>query len=89
MEGRPEILADNRLGVIGHVEFLVDKPFETSPIRTDKVDELFELVIADAGATLPYRDSVDLRAVHDVRMATPPIATASSIRKCKSADGRS
>jgi hypothetical protein len=65
MEGRPEILADNRLGVIGHLEFLADKPFETSPIRTDKVDELFELVIADAGATLPYRDSVDLRAVHD------------------------
>jgi pectate lyase len=65
MEGRPEIQSDNRRGVIGHVEFLVDQPFAAAPIHTDKVEDLFPLVLAGAGATLPRRDPVDLRAIHD------------------------
>jgi len=68
MEGRPEILANNRVGVIGHAEFLVDQPCPAAPIHEDKVEDLFALVLANTGATLPHRDSVDLRAIHDTRV---------------------
>ena len=67
MEGHPEILADNRKGIIGHTEFLVDQPVGESPIRATKVEELFPIVLAQVGANLPERDSVDACAIHDAQ----------------------
>jgi hypothetical protein len=67
MEGKPEILADNRKGVIGHKEFLVDKPIDTAPIPSDlPAEKVYPLVLAGAGATMPHRDPVDLRIVEEV-----------------------
>jgi pectate lyase len=67
MEGRPDILADNRKGVIGRHDFLVSEPINPAPIREDKVEELLPLVLSGAGAVLPRRDAVDLRAIHDAQ----------------------
>src|SRR5439155_4726767 len=67
MEGNAAINKDNRTGVRDHVEFLVDTPAEVAPVHTDKAEDLFPLVLADAGAMLPHRDAVDLRIVDEVQ----------------------
>jgi pectate lyase len=68
---QPEISADNRKGVTGEVQYLVDKPNEFSPVKTDKPEELYPLVLASAGATLPHRDPVDLRIIEEVKTGKP------------------
>jgi pectate lyase len=67
LEDQPEISADNRKGVKGEVQYLVDKPTEFIPIKEDGPKELFEKVLAGAGATLPKRDPVDTRIVDETR----------------------
>ena len=48
----------------------VNQPFATPPVTTETAAEAFESVLANAGATLPARDAVDLRIVNDVRHRT-------------------
>lgn len=48
----------------------VDQPFVTPPVTTETAQEAYEAVLANAGATLPARDAVDLRIVNDVRNRT-------------------
>ncbi|HEY7089114.1 MAG TPA: hypothetical protein VH518_13550 [Tepidisphaeraceae bacterium] len=67
MEGKDDINKDNKVGVRGHTEFLVDKPNDFAPVWTHKPQDLFPLVLADAGATLPRRDPVDLRIIEEVQ----------------------
>jgi hypothetical protein len=43
----------------------VDKPFPMAPITTQGADDAYKSVLAEAGATLPIRDSVDLRAIRE------------------------
>jgi pectate lyase len=64
---QPEISADNRKGVIGEVQYLVDKPNEFAPVKTQTPQELYPLVLSGAGASIPRRDPVDLRIVEEVR----------------------
>ncbi len=47
-----------------------DQPFPTPPVSTQTAQEALESVLADAGATLPARDAIDLRIVRDVRNRT-------------------
>jgi pectate lyase len=44
--------------------------FKTHPITLTHVEELREIVLAQAGAAAPQRDAVDLRVVNDVKNGT-------------------
>jgi hypothetical protein len=45
----------------------VDKPFPMSPVTIQTAKDAYESVLANAGATLPNRDSVDERAVRQTK----------------------
>jgi hypothetical protein len=45
-------------------------PISALPIRQQSAQEAYELVLAQAGATLPKRDAVDVRIVEQVRTGT-------------------
>jgi hypothetical protein len=44
-----------------------EKPFPMAPVSTQKAQEAYASVLADAGATLPRRDAVDERLIEEVR----------------------
>ena len=44
-----------------------DKPFPMAPITMHSAKEAFDVVLSNAGATLPRRDSVDTRVLAEVR----------------------
>lgn len=69
MEGQPKISGDNWAagGVTGEVAARADKPFDVAAVTTVPAEQVFEPVLADAGATLPRRDPVDTRVVQEVR----------------------
>ena len=48
----------------------VERPFDAVATNTQSAAEAYEVVLAEAGATLPSRDAVDLRIVNDVRNGT-------------------
>jgi hypothetical protein len=48
----------------------VEKPFSTSRPELQTAEAAYRTVLAEAGATLPARDPVDLRIVDDVRNGT-------------------
>lgn len=48
----------------------VDREFPAAPVAAQGALDAYETVLADAGAALPARDSVDWRIVHDVRNGT-------------------
>jgi len=45
----------------------VNKPFPMAPITIIPTQEAYSYVLANAGATLPKRDPVDVRVVEQVR----------------------
>ncbi|MBX7212143.1 MAG: hypothetical protein K1X78_27800 [Verrucomicrobiaceae bacterium] len=49
---------------------IVDAPFSVPPASMQNAREALGTILADAGATLPARDAVDLRIVHSVRDGT-------------------
>ena len=72
-EGNPSLTADNSL-FFDPVEIdgkrqvrSVADPFPAPPVRTVSAQEAYEAVLAEAGASLPARDSVDARIVDEVR----------------------
>lgn len=72
-DGSPEVTADNWQGMKssdrGAASQLarVNTPFEAWPVKQQTAQEAFETVLASAGATLPKRDSVDVRVTEMVR----------------------
>jgi hypothetical protein len=48
----------------------LDKPLATAPVQTDPAEKAYERVLAEAGAILPQRDSVDTRVIGQVRKRT-------------------
>jgi hypothetical protein len=85
IEGRAAETRDNKLAVtwdehkfkkIGTADraaMLVAHPFGESLPRMQPAQEAFESVMNEAGATLPARDAVDLRIVHQVRQGSGKI----------------
>jgi len=76
VEGRPELTANNN-DMFEPVEFegrkmftIVKTPFPVAPVRTQTAQEAYEAVLANVGATVPVRDSVDARIIADVRNRT-------------------
>jgi formylglycine-generating enzyme required for sulfatase activity/pectate lyase len=87
MEDSPEASRDNRLlvrvprGVESdafHNSVWVKEPFEAPPIDTDTPERARDRVLAEAGATLPRRDSADARLVEEIRTGTGRIIDSPS-----------
>lgn len=88
VEGYPRVSADNWDGGVqpdskAPVEEVlpkirVNEPFSHAPLTMDSPQVAFEKVLANAGATLPKRDAVDLRIMQMVRTGiVPPIEISS------------
>ncbi len=60
-------------GMVRGATTWVEEAFETAPVATDEAEKARDRVLEGAGATLPKRDAVDLRVVHDVRAGTGTI----------------
>ncbi len=71
--GFPDITADNWAGGV-QGEFAnrgrVNSPHPFAPVVTHTVEQAYELVLANAGAIRPKRDSVDARIIAEVRNGT-------------------
>lgn len=75
--GYPEITADNWNGGV-HIAkddvnletIRADKPFPSMLVETQTAEEAYKLVLVDAGANLPKRDSLDARIIEEVRTGT-------------------
>lgn len=75
MEGRPEYDQDNWTGVVPNgaaplSEIRSDAPLLAGPVTTTPARDAYRDVLADAGAVLPRRDSIDRRIVQEVRAGT-------------------
>ena len=46
--------------------FKLSSPIQVAPVHTEDAITAYERVLADAGATLPVRDAVDVRIINDV-----------------------
>ncbi len=71
--GHPIGTADNWRGVNADRSLQSPTPFPTPSVQTQPAPAAFELVLKNAGATLPRRDSVDARVVADARNGTGKI----------------
>jgi len=85
--GNPQVTADNWAGGVQYAhevtiknelvrspteaEARVTKPFPAPSITQHTAEEAYELVLANAGATLPVRDPVDVRVIETVRTGKP------------------
>jgi pectate lyase len=85
--GDPQVTADNWAGGVQYgqdqvvkgetvpkateKEARADTPFPAPPVTQQSAAEAYELVLANAGATLPKRDAVDLRVIEMVRTGRP------------------
>ena len=75
--GFPDITADNWAGgVQGDFwqQAKVDVPHPFASVRTEPAGQACEMVLANAGAVLPKRDSVDRRIIEEVRTGTATFA---------------
>jgi hypothetical protein len=70
MTGHAEVCRDNWKGVKTERWLQSPAPFPAPAVQTQSAEEAFELVLKNAGATLPKRDSVDARAVSEARNGT-------------------
>lgn len=79
--GASEATADNKHAIFHNEKFRempvaereamkADAPFGELPAHVEAAEESFDAVLADAGATLPARDAVDLRIARSVRDGT-------------------
>jgi len=73
MAGVADVCRDNWKGVKAEQWLQSSTPFPAPPVQTQSAAEAFELVLRNAGATRPKRDSVDARIVSNVRNGTGKI----------------
>ncbi len=81
MVGNEAVTADNWNGGVQPQhgekyipELKIEEPWEAMPIRQQTAEEAYEAVLAQAGASLPKRDTVDRRIVEEVRQGTATYA---------------
>ena len=70
MYNNPEKTSDNFSGLSGPDEHKAASIFEVFPIITTSAEQAYIDVLANAGATLPGRDSIDIRIINDVKTQT-------------------
>lgn len=71
--GFPDITVDNWAGGVQgdfRKQVRVDSPHPFAPVMTHTAEQAYELVLANAGAIRPKRDSVDVRIIEEVRTGT-------------------
>jgi hypothetical protein len=73
MVGMADVGRDNWKGVLGDRTLRSSAPFPAPQVQTQSAAEAFELVLRNAGATRPRRDSVDARIISNVRNGTGKI----------------
>ncbi len=73
MVGMADVGRDNWKGVLAERSLQSPAPFPAPPVHTQSAEEALELVLKEAGATLPRRDAVDARIISDVRNGTGKI----------------
>ncbi len=72
---QPEVKAHPVAGVLARIR--VDEPFSHAPLRITSATDAYLYVLANAGATLPRRDPVDVRILQEVRTGViPPLTIA-------------
>ncbi|WP_199613919.1 pectate lyase family protein [Paenibacillus alkalitolerans] len=71
VDGDAAVTADNWLGVDADAgKEIMQEPIEVTPVTTHTAHEAYELVLNQAGAVLPKRDSIDARLINDIRNRT-------------------
>jgi pectate lyase len=77
VDGSPEITRNNWMGVTMEKgsaadvsQAKLDKPFDAIQIQTHNALQAYELVLKNAGATLPKRDTLDSRIIDNVTTRT-------------------
>jgi len=78
VDGADDISENNRLGIhMGNnatetdkKESVIDKPFASGPISVQTAKDTYESVLEKAGCSLPVRDTLDQRIIHDVKSRT-------------------
>lgn len=76
VDGAAEITGNNWLGVkVGSgkddiTQVKLDAPFDIVPVTTQTAAEAYTLVLQQAGASLPKRDTLDQRIVNNVKQRT-------------------
>jgi hypothetical protein len=70
MAGNADVCRDNWKGVLAERWLQSPRSFPAPPVQTQTAEEAFELVLQQAGATLPRRDAVDVRVVSEARDGT-------------------
>ncbi len=81
MYNNPEKTNDNFSGLSGPEEHKAASVFEVVPINTTSAEQAYIDVLANAGATLPGRDSIDLRIINEVKTQTATFGGAYGIGK--------
>jgi pectate lyase len=67
VEGAPEVSRDNWLGVIGKSYNRLGAAWDSMRIHQQTPQEAYEVVIQQAGCSLPKRDSIDARIIEELR----------------------
>ena len=70
--GWNEVQYQDVWGVASEALHRVSQPFPAPPVTTQTASQAYELVLQQAGATLPVRDSVDERIVREEREGLNP-----------------
>jgi hypothetical protein len=72
---QPELRATPRAAALAKIR--VAEPFKHAPLDIQPAPDAFAYVLANVGATLPHRDSVDERIIQEVRTGeVPPMQIA-------------
>jgi len=73
LEGDQRATSDNWKGTAFYFDratIAAPRPFPAPPVTAESADAAYQDVLEHAGATLPQRDEVDERIVHEVRAGT-------------------
>jgi hypothetical protein len=70
MYDNPAKTSDNWSGLSGSTNFDASGIFTVAPVTTTTADQAYTDVLANAGATLPKRDSIDTRIINEVKTGT-------------------
>jgi len=65
-------------GVVDEAKHRVDSPFDVPSVSTEAAGAAYQVVLRNAGAVLPVRDSIDKRIVHEVETNTGICSVSSS-----------
>ena len=72
---QPDVRSNSLKAVIAQIR--IDEPIKHAPLKISSATTAFTYVLANAGATLPRRDSVDERIINEVRTGViPPMQIA-------------